>query len=61
MQHFTLLEVIVDEQMIDENHFLSPELKCRRSLIEIRRKLTFCVPKHTYIFNFLDSEYISDV
>ena len=48
--------------MIDENRFLSPELKCRRSLIEIIRRLHSVYPRKAYIFNFLDSEYnISDV
>ena len=65
MQRFTLLEVIVDKQMIDENRFLSSELKCRRSLIEILRRLNSVHPTnrfHMYIFNLLDSEYdISDV
>ena len=55
----------MNKQMIDENRFLSPELKCRRSLIEIIRRLHSVHPRkgfHTYIFNFLDSEYnINDV
>ena len=47
--------------MIDENRFLSLELKCRMSLIEIIRRLHSVHPRkistRSYIFNFLDSEY----
>ena len=45
--------------------FLSPELKYRRSLIEIIRRLEYVLPKkgfHAYAFNVLDNEYnMSDV
>ena len=34
----------MDEQTIDENRFLSPELNCRRSLIEIMRRLKSVPP-----------------
>ena len=51
--------------MINENRFLPSELKYRRSLIEIIRRLNSAPPRkgfHTYIFNYLDSEYsMSDV
>ena len=39
VKRFTLLKVIVDEQMTNEYRFLSSELKYRRSLIEIIRRL----------------------
>ena len=39
VQRFTLLDAIVDEQNDNEHRFLSPELKYRRSLIEIIRRL----------------------
>ena len=63
VQRFTLLEAIVDEQMPNEYRFLTfllPELKYRRSLIEIIRRLEYVPPKkgfHAYAFNVLDSEY----
>ena len=53
----------MDESVIDENRFLSSELKCRRSLIEMLRHSVHPTNRfHTYIFNFLDNEYdIRDV
>ena len=59
VQRFTLLKAIVDEQMTNEYCLLSPELKYRRSLIEIIRHLSlYSLPGlHTYTFNFLDGEY----
>ena len=59
VQRFTLLEAFVDAKMINENRFLSPELKYKRSLIEIIRRLNSVPPRkdlHMYIFNFLDSK-----
>ena len=51
--------------MIDETRFLSSELKCKRSLIEIIRRLHSIHSRksfHAYTFNLLDSEYnISDI
>ena len=56
VQHFTLLEAIVDEQMTNEYRLLSLELKYRRLLIEIIS--LYSLPGlHTYTFNFLDGEY----
>ena len=39
VKRFTLLKAIVDKQMTNEYRFLSSELKYRRSLIEIIRRL----------------------
>ena len=67
VQRFTLLEVIVDKQMINQNRFLSPELsRLLKSLgFEIIRRLKSVPPRkgfYKYIFSFLDSEYnMSDV
>ena len=44
----------------NEYLFLSLELKYRRSLIQIIKRLKHVPPRnsfHTYSFNFLDSEY----
>ena len=60
VQRFTLLEAIVEEQTTIEYRFLLPELKHRRSLIEIIRRLKSVPPRkgfHTYTFNCLDSDY----
>ena len=51
VKRFTLLKAIVDEQMTNEYRFLSSELKYRRSLIEIMRRLKSVQPSgftHVY-------------
>ena len=63
VQRLTVLEAIMDEQMNNENLFLSPELKCRRSLIEIIRRLKTVPPRkdfHTYTgtFNIVELLYL---
>jgi len=60
VQRFTLLEVIVDEQTVNENRFLSPELKSRRPLIENCKALKVRATEegfsHVHL-PLLDSEY----
>ena len=60
VQRFTLLEVIVDEQTVNKNCFLSLELKRRRPLIENYKALKVCAAEegfsHVHL-PLLDSEY----
>ena len=61
VQRFTLLEVIVDEETVNENCFLSLELKRRRPLIEIIRRLKYVPPRKSFSqlnIPLLDSGYI---
>ena len=51
VHRFTLLEAIVDEQMTNEYRLLSPELKYRRSFIEIIRRLKSVMPSKIHVFN----------
>ena len=62
MQRLTLLETIVDEKMIDESCFLSPELKCGWLLIEIIGRLNSVQSKegfHHVNFPGFGSEFTS--